>query len=168
MYCCFLWASICASVLSVSSILNIVSSERLGITTAGGIKDQSDYSGVQLQRCFDRIIGAVDERQQDFVWTLDSTPSGETYSISVYSPKFKEAINPDADNLTAWFRDWQVILSRNVPCSIVTLQYGNVETSYGTVNIKPVDSPFRYLSDILVDGNVLVENGRTMISGVAL
>lgn len=117
---------------------------------------------------FDRIIGAVDERQQDFVWTLDSTPSGETYSISVYSPKFKEAINPDADNLTAWFRDWQVILSRNVPCSIVTLQYGNVETSYGTVNIKPIDSPFRYLSDILVDGNVLVENGRTMISGVAL
>ena len=106
---------------------------------------------------FDRIIGAVDERQQDFVWTLDSTPSGETYSISVYSPKFKEAINPDADNLTAWFRDWQVILSRNVPCSIVTLQYGNVETSYSTVNIKPIDSPFRYLSDILVDGNVLVE-----------
>lgn len=30
MYCCFLWASICASVLSVSSILNIVSSERFG------------------------------------------------------------------------------------------------------------------------------------------
>lgn len=106
---------------------------------------------------FDRIIGAVDERQQDFVWTLDSTPSVETYSISVYSPKFKEAINPHANNLTVWFRDWQVILSKNLSCSIMTLQYGNVETSYGTVNIKPVDSPFRYLSDILVDGNVLVE-----------
>lgn len=106
---------------------------------------------------FDRIIGAVDERQQDFVWTLDSTPSDDTYSISVYSPKFKEAINPDADNLTAWFRNWQVILNRNVPCSIVTLQYGNVEKSYGTVNIKPVDSPFKYLSDILIDGNMLIE-----------
>lgn len=37
------------------------------------------------------------------------------------------------------------------------MQYGNVETAYGTVNIKPIDSPFRYLTDILVDGNLLVE-----------
>lgn len=37
------------------------------------------------------------------------------------------------------------------------MQYGNVETAYGTVNIKPIDSPFRYLVDILVDGNLLVE-----------
>lgn len=106
---------------------------------------------------FERIIGAVDERQQDYIWTLDSTPTVESYSISVYSPKFKEAINPDADNLTAWFRDWQVILGRNMPCSIVTMQYGNVETAYGTVNIKAVDRPFKYLADILVDGNELVE-----------
>ena len=38
---------------------------------------------------FDRIIGAVDERQQDYIWTLDSIPTGESYSISVYSTKFK-------------------------------------------------------------------------------
>lgn len=106
---------------------------------------------------FERIIGAVDERQQDYIWKLDSTPTAESYSISVYSPKFKKAINPDADNLTAWFRDWQAILGRNMPCSIVTMQYGNVETAYGTVNIKAVDSPFRHLADILVDGNELVE-----------
>lgn len=106
---------------------------------------------------FDRTIGAVDERQQDYIWTLDSAPTVESYSLSVYSPKFREAINPDADNLTAWFQDWQVILRKNVPCSIVTMQYGNVETTYGRVNIKPVDSPFRYLVDILADGSVLVE-----------
>lgn len=106
---------------------------------------------------FDRIIGAIDERQEDYVWTLDSAPSVENYTVSVYSPKFKDAINPDADNLTSWFRDWQIILRRNVPCSVVTMQYGNVETAYGTVNIKPIDSPFRYLVDILVDGNLLVE-----------
>lgn len=50
---------------------------------------------------FDRIIGAVDERQQDYVWALDSVPTGENYSISVYSPKFRAAIQPDADNLAA-------------------------------------------------------------------
>lgn len=106
---------------------------------------------------FDRIIGAIDERQENYVWTLDSEPSVENYTVSVYSPKFKDAINPDADNLTSWFQDWQIILRRNVPCSVVTMQYGNVETAYGTVNIKPIDSPFRYLTDILVDGNLLVE-----------
>ena len=106
---------------------------------------------------FDRIIGAVDERQQDYVWALDSVPTGENYSISVYSPKFRAAIQPDADNLAAWFRDWQVILKRKVLCSLVTLQYGNVETAYGTVNIKPVDSPFQYLVNILADGTVLEE-----------
>lgn len=106
---------------------------------------------------FDRIVGAIDERQEAYVWTLDSAPLNESYSVSVYSPKFKDAINPDADNLTSWFRDWQVILRRNVPCSIVTMQYGNVETAFGTVNIKPIDSPFRYLVDILEDGNLLVE-----------
>lgn len=26
---------------------------------------------------FDRIIGAIDERQKDYVWALDSTPSAE-------------------------------------------------------------------------------------------
>lgn len=109
---------------------------------------------------FDRIIDTVDEvneRQRDFVWTLDSMPTVESYSISVYSPNFRDAIHPDAENLTAWFRDWQVILRKSASCSIVTLQYRNVETTYGTVNIKPIDSPFRYLSDILSDGNLLIE-----------
>lgn len=106
---------------------------------------------------FDRIIGAVDERQEEYVWTIDSAPSTESYNVSVYSPKFKGAINPDADNLTAWFRNWQIILRRNVPCSVVTMQYRNLETTYGTVNIKPIDSPFRYLVDILEDGSLLIE-----------
>ena len=106
---------------------------------------------------FDRIIGAVDERQQDYVWTLDAAPCTESYTISVYSPKFKDAINPDADNLSGWLRDWQTILRRGTPCSVVTIQEVNVETSYGTVNIRPINSPFRYLTEFLSDGEVLVE-----------
>ncbi len=106
---------------------------------------------------FDRVVGSVDERQQDYVWTLDTAPTVESYTISVYSPKFKEAINPDADNLTSWLRDWQAILRKDEPCTIVTLQERNVETSYGTVNIKPINSPFRYLTDFLIDGDILVE-----------
>lgn len=32
---------------------------------------------------FDRIIGAIDERQKDYVWALDSTPSAESYTVTV-------------------------------------------------------------------------------------
>lgn len=106
---------------------------------------------------FDRVVGAVDERQQDYVWTLESAPTTENHVISVYSPRFKDAINPDADNLTGWLRDWQIILRRGIPCTIVTIQENNVEASFGTVNIKPINSPFRYLADSLVDGDVLIE-----------
>ena len=106
---------------------------------------------------FDRIIGSIDERQQNYVWTIDSSPNLESYNISVFSPKFKGAIMSDADNLTAWFRDWASILKRRSICSIVTLQYSNVERSFGTVNIKQVDSPYKYLSEILTDGEILEE-----------
>ena len=106
---------------------------------------------------FDRIIGSIDERQQNYVWTIDSIPNLESYNISVFSPKFKGAIMSDADNLTAWFRDWASIIKRRSICSIVTLQYSNVERSFGTVNIKQVDSPYKYLSEILTDGEILEE-----------
>ncbi len=106
---------------------------------------------------FDRVIGVVDERQQNYVWPLDSTPTAESYTISVYSPTFKNAINSDADNLSDWLRNWQAILRRDMQCSIVTIQEGNVEASFGTVNIKPINSPFRYLEDFLLDGDLLDE-----------
>lgn len=106
---------------------------------------------------FDRIIGSIDERQQNYVWTIDSIPNLESYNFSVFSPKFKGTIMSDADSLTAWFRDWASILKRQSICSIVTLQYSNVERSFGTVNIKQVDSPYKYLSEILTDGEILEE-----------
>ena len=108
---------------------------------------------------FDRIIGAVDERQIEYVWTLDSKSQSAdiSYSVSVYSPRFKDSIHADAENLTAWFQDWPSILREDPSCSIVTIQYRNVEASFGRVNIKPIDSPYRYLADILVDGEALSE-----------
>ena len=112
---------------------------------------------------FDRIVGSVDERQVGYVWTLEteSQPASASYSVSVYSPKFKDSIHADAENLTTWFQQWPTILREDPSCSIVTMQYLNVEASYGTVNIKPIDSPFRYLMDILVDGDVLSEKWQT-------
>ena len=36
----------------------------------------------------------------------------------MYSLKFKEVINPDADNLTGWLHDWQTILKRDIYIAI--------------------------------------------------
>lgn len=106
---------------------------------------------------FDRVIGAMDERQQDYVWTLDSEIPSESYCISAYSPQFKESIHPDANNLSDWLRDWSTLLRKDGSCSIVTIQEGNVETSFGTVNLKTINSPFSYLSDYFLDGEILSE-----------
>ena len=110
---------------------------------------------------FDRIVGAIDERQQDYLWILDASPAAKNYSITVYSPKFKNSVHADADNLSEWLQKWSGILLRNTSCSIVTIQEPNVEASFGTVNIKPIDSPFRYLRESLVDGENLLEAWET-------
>ena len=109
---------------------------------------------------FDRIVGKVDERQEDFVWELDSVSSGveyKHYSISVYSPQFSKAISADADNFESWLRNWDIILSCDVPCAVITNQYRNTETSVGTISLKTIDSPFAYLSNFLKDANTLNE-----------
>lgn len=129
---------------------------------------------------FDRIIGQVNERQESFVWTLEQSSSygnntsftldGENgtsdilhdskavyhvhpkhYNISVYSPQFASAINADADNFESWLRHWDTILSRDMPCTIITKQYHNTEASYGAINLIPIDSPFAYLCNLLKD-----------------
>ena len=120
---------------------------------------------------FDRIIGKIDERQEDFVWTLEkeNSPSKTSstttrhspnkqhqagprhYNITVYSPKFAESINADAENFQAWLRNWDAILSKNLSCTIITNQYRNAEASLGTISLKPIDCPFAYLSNLLKD-----------------
>ena len=99
--------------------------------------------------CFDRVIGQVGERMEEYVWTLDSEPCQKSYSISVYSPQFADAISADANNFEDWLRYWDVILSHDCPCTVVTKQLKNAETTFGTISLKTVDSPFTYLTDLL-------------------
>ncbi len=75
----------------------------------------------------------------------------ESYVISVYSPQFYGIINPDADKLKSWLEDWSLILGTERHCSIITKQYKNVENSFGTINIKTIDSPFSYLQNTISD-----------------
>ena len=104
---------------------------------------------------FERIIGHVDERQEHYIWTLDSTVGVKNYAISVYSPLFLGAVSADADTLESWLKDWQIILEKNRPCTLITKQYKNIESSYGTISIKTIDNPFSYLSELLQDADLL-------------
>lgn len=106
---------------------------------------------------FDRIVGKVDERQEAFVWELDQAgnQSAKQYSISVYSPQFAKAISADADDFESWLRYWDVILGRDVPCTIITNQYKYTEASFGTINLNPIDSPFAYVCNSIKDSDKL-------------
>lgn len=106
---------------------------------------------------FDRIVGKIDERQETFVWELDqaSNQSAKQYSVSVYSPQFAEAISADADDFESWLRYWDIILGRDAPCTVITNQYKNVEASFGTINMIPIDSPFAYLCNLISDSDKL-------------
>lgn len=105
--------------------------------------------------CFDRIIGVVNQRQRDFVWTLEPARASKHYSVSVYSPQFAGAIHADAPSFEAWLRNWDVIWGQNPSCAIISRQCRWAEATFGTISVKPIDSPFAYLTDLLVDGGSL-------------
>ena len=102
---------------------------------------------------FERIIGRVNERQENFLWFLDSDREQKKYSISVYSPIFSDTINADAYDLESWLRNWDSILDRKNNCAVLTNQYRNVEESFGIVNIHKIDNTFTYLMNLLKDSD---------------
>lgn len=106
---------------------------------------------------FDRVIGIVDERQQDFLWTLETKSVKKNYDVYIYSPIFEGSITPNADSLSLWFRNWQSILQKEERCTIITRHESNAETSYGDVNTKTIPRPFLFLKDYLSDGNIFIE-----------
>lgn len=113
--------------------------------------------------CFDRIVGKIDERQESFIWDLsqDNPHFVKQYSISVYSPQFANAISADADNFESWLRSWDIILRREVPCTVITNQHRNVEESFGTITLRPIDSPFDYVCSMLKDADRINQSWET-------
>lgn len=112
---------------------------------------------------FDRVIGTVDERQERYIWSVDLPEDSvrNNYGLSVYSPQFAGAITASTENLEVWLRTWDALLDKNTHCSITTSQYKNVEPSFETVNLKIIDNPFAYLSEIVTDADKLQKEWAT-------
>ncbi len=105
---------------------------------------------------FSRIVGKVNERQQYFVWTLESESRPTFCTIDVYSPEFTE-IPHAASNLTEWLKNWSDILTRTKHCSIITKFYRYVEESHGNISTSSYASPFVCAAGLLSDGDALAE-----------
>ena len=105
----------------------------------------------------EHVLGTVDIRQQDFIWTVESDDKQEPYQITVYSPEFRGSVQADAENVSAWLNHWTNILEMKKNCTLITQQYRNVEISYGTVSTNVIGNPFQYLTDLLSDGSIMKE-----------
>lgn len=94
---------------------------------------------------FNRAVGIIDERQQDFIWELDSDDE-KTYSLTVYSEKFKNALPSEniAHNIKEWLEKWQDCYAFT-PAMIMTRQIENWEKTYGKVTIDIVENPYEFL-----------------------
>lgn len=105
---------------------------------------------------FRRIVSYIDERQEDFLWTLNPQTRPTFHTIDVYSPDFT-GIKPNVSGLKAWLMNWAGILRENSRCSVVTRFFEYVEESYGIISTKSYASPFTCVAEILSDGEALVE-----------
>ena len=94
---------------------------------------------------FNRAVGAIDERQKDFIWELDENDE-KIYSLTVYSDKFSKAIYKDdiAKNLTEWLEDWPEFYQKT-NARLLTGQIQNWEKTFGKITIDIVENPYEFL-----------------------
>jgi hypothetical protein len=102
---------------------------------------------------FERIVPQIDDRQRDYIWTLDAPPGvRQPYSISVFSPAFSEVISSPIKGIREWLMRWQDEYRKNEPIEIVTALYSNIEKTNGEINIAVIDNTFDYLCSLVSDG----------------
>lgn len=106
---------------------------------------------------FERVIGQIDDRQQDFVWELSDDVPPANYKLEIYSKAFQNIVQADAYSLSEWLHNWAEILTTKTVCKIITERWQNAESSNGPVSLRIIASMFQYFSSLLVDGNKLVE-----------
>lgn len=107
---------------------------------------------------FERCVGTVDERQQDFLWNLEGKEQDENFSITAYSQAFLGKIPVDAENLPNWLKCWTEIFQKRSCGSLATKLCKYMETAHGVVTTRVITSPFACLQGMLEDGSRLHED----------
>ena len=96
---------------------------------------------------FNRAVGKINERQQDFLWTLEDE-SIETFNLTVYSDKFASTLGESGATIgfQKWLFHWVEKLNP-VNTVLVTARYRDCEKSFGRVSVDVVDSPYHFLCE---------------------
>ena len=100
------------------------------------------------KECFNRAIGTVDPRKEEFLWELDGVDD-ENRSITVYSDKFRNVITTEnaAKNVEEWLKKWVELYEQN-SAVIVTKQIDNWEKTFGKISVDIVGNPYDFLKSL--------------------
>ena len=102
---------------------------------------------------FERVVPQLDDRQRDNIWELTPSVSDRrSFSVSVFSPDFEEALDRAVKGVKNWLGSWTEEYSRTDKCIVVTALYPNIENSNGLVSINVIDNPFDYVCSLVTDG----------------
>lgn len=105
---------------------------------------------------FDNSVSYVSERQTAFLWEVAESVKDTDIKITVYSPDFADAVNVDADCLSAWLSKWDTLFAeKRSSFSLNTKLYKYAAGSFGSVKIDIVNEPFTYIASIVTDGDAL-------------
>jgi len=99
---------------------------------------------------FERVVTKVNERQEEFLWSLDNDYS-DHYSLTVYSDKFTSTLANHGAILgfQNWLLNWVEAFSTQHPV-LVTARFRDCEKSYGQVSVDTIESPYEFLRGIEV------------------
>ena len=106
---------------------------------------------------YDRIMPVADERQQRYIWEINSTKRDTEYGLTIYSPEFAEAVTVDAENFQQWLENWtqHFATKERQNFTLRTSLYRYAETMYGDVNVSIIREPFSYAVSLVTDGERL-------------
>ena len=103
------------------------------------------------------VMPVVDERQRDFLWEVRSETGISGYLLKVFSPDFAGSVQADASSLEEWLSRWDTLYANSCRREFVLISslVKYTDSSVGTVNVKVVDEPFRYVVSLVTDGRDL-------------
>ena len=95
---------------------------------------------------FERVVGAVDPRQEVYLWHVEGSDSQE-YSATVCADAFADAFTKDTAiiGFKNWLLNWDTQLSsQNV--TLVTARHEDCENAFGKLSVSVIRSPYEFLA----------------------
>jgi hypothetical protein len=104
---------------------------------------------------FDQIIPVIDKRQEEHIWIIDDKAHTETYSIFVFSDRYKSLPDDYTKGLKSWLNNWETTLKKKNNIVISTRLINNVVNSSDIIDIRVIANIFDYICTRIDNSKVL-------------